>query len=90
MSNITHITEANQVQISEHQLERFVEFINNAEEGFSALETLVRLIMEKSENTPLLTHWQLSLGISWTTGQLYVMKKSDTLNSTHQKRRTWF
>ena len=49
MSNITHITEANQVQISEHQLERFVEFINNAEEGFSALETLVRLIMEKSE-----------------------------------------
>lgn len=49
MSNITHITEANQVQISEHQLERFVDFINNAEEGFSALETLVRLIMEKSE-----------------------------------------
>ena len=49
MSNITHIAEANQVQISEHQLERFVDFINNAEEGFSALETLVRLIMEKSE-----------------------------------------
>lgn len=49
MSNITHITEANQVQISQHQLERFVDFINNAEEGFSALETLVRLIMEKSE-----------------------------------------
>ena len=39
MSNITHITEANQVQISEHQLERFVDFINNAEEGFIALET---------------------------------------------------
>ena len=49
MSNITHITEANQVQISQHQLERFVDFINNAENGFSALETLVRLIMEKSE-----------------------------------------
>lgn len=49
MSNITHITEVNQVQISEHQLGRFIEFINNAEEGFCALETLVRLIMEKSE-----------------------------------------
>ena len=49
MSNITHIAEANQVQIGQHQLERFVDFINNAEEGFSALETLVRLIMEKSE-----------------------------------------
>ena len=49
MSNITHITQANQVQISEHQLGRFIEFINNAEEGFCALETLVRLIMEKSE-----------------------------------------
>ena len=49
MSNITHITEVNQVQISEHQLERFIEFINNAEDGFCALETLVRLIMEKSE-----------------------------------------
>ena len=58
MSNITHITEANQVQISEHQLERFVEFINNAEEGFSALETLVRLIMEKSE-TVSYTHLTL-------------------------------
>ena len=40
MSNITHITEANQVQISEHQLERFVDFINNAEEGFSALASI--------------------------------------------------
>lgn len=49
MSNITHITEANQVQISEHQLERFVDFINNAEKGFSDLQTLVTLIMEKSE-----------------------------------------
>ncbi|WP_168396642.1 hypothetical protein [Acinetobacter indicus] len=49
MSNITHITEANQVQISEHQLERFVEFINNAEDGFDSLQTLVYLIMEKSE-----------------------------------------
>ena len=49
MSNITHITEANQVQISEHQLERFVDFINNAENGFSDLQTLVTLIMEKSE-----------------------------------------
>lgn len=49
MSNITHITEVNQVQISEHQLWRFIEFINNAEDGFCALETLVRLIMEKSE-----------------------------------------
>ena len=49
MSNITHFSKGKQVQISEHQLERFVDFINNAEEGFSALETLVRLIMEKSE-----------------------------------------
>lgn len=49
MSNITHITEANQVQISQHQLERFVDFINNAENGFSDLQTLVTLIMEKSE-----------------------------------------
>ena len=49
MSNITHITEANQVQISEQQLERFVDFINNAEESFNSLEVMVRLIMEKSE-----------------------------------------
>lgn len=49
MSNITHITEANQVQISEHQLGRFVDFINNAEQSFNDLQTLVGLIMEKSE-----------------------------------------
>ena len=49
MSNITHITQANQVQISEHQLGRFVEFIENTENGFDSLQTLVRLIMEKSE-----------------------------------------
>lgn len=49
MSNITHIAEANQVQISEQQLERFVDFINNAEESFNSLEVTVRLIMEKSE-----------------------------------------
>ena len=49
MSNITHITEANQVQISQHQLERSVDFINNAKNGFSDLQTLVTLIMEKSE-----------------------------------------
>ena len=49
MSNITHFSKGKQVQFSQHQLERFVDFINNAENGFSALETLVRLIMEKSE-----------------------------------------
>ena len=49
MSNITHIADGKQVQISEQQLERFVDFINNAEESFNSLEVMVRLIMEKSE-----------------------------------------
>ena len=49
MSNITHIADGKQVQISEHQLKRFVDFINNAEESFNSLEVMVRLIMEKSE-----------------------------------------
>ena len=49
MSNITHIADSKQVQISEQQLERFVDFINNAEESFNSLEVMVRLIMEKSE-----------------------------------------
>ena len=49
MSNITHIADGKQVQISEQQLERFVDFINNAEESFNSLQVMVRLIMEKSE-----------------------------------------
>ena len=49
MSNITHIADSKQVQISEQQLERFIDFINNAEESFNSLEVMVRLIMEKSE-----------------------------------------
>lgn len=49
MSNITHIADSKQVQISEQQLERFVDFINNAEESFNSLQVMVRLIMEKSE-----------------------------------------
>ena len=49
MSNITHIADGKQVQISEQQLERFIDFINNAEESFNSLEVMVRLIMEKSE-----------------------------------------
>jgi virulence-associated protein VapD len=49
MSNITQFSQGKQVEISEHQLERFLDFIDSAEDGFNSLQTLVRLIMEKSE-----------------------------------------
>ena len=48
MSNITHITEANQVQISEHQLLRLLESIRTAKFRFSELQALAGVIAEKS------------------------------------------
>ena len=48
MSNITHITEANQVQISEHQLLRLLESIRTAKYRFAELQALAGVIAEKS------------------------------------------
>ena len=48
MSNITHITEANQVQISEHQLLRLLDSIRTAKFRFAELQALAGVIAEKS------------------------------------------
>lgn len=49
MSNITQFSQGKQVQVSEHQLRRLLEFINVANIKFNELQTLTGVISEKSE-----------------------------------------
>ena len=52
MSNITHITEANQVQISEHQLLRLLESIRTAKFRFAELQARSQVYCYASREHP--------------------------------------
>lgn len=50
MSNITHFSKGKQVQVSEHQLRRLLEFVNTANNTFNELQALTSVIAEKSDD----------------------------------------
>lgn len=50
MTNITQFTQGKQVQVSEHQLRRLLEFVNTANNTFNELHALTSVIAEKSDN----------------------------------------
>lgn len=49
MSNITQFSNDKQIQVSEHQLRRLLEFVNITEQKLLEVQTLIRVIAEKSE-----------------------------------------
>ena len=50
MTNITQFTQGKQVQVSEHQLRRLLEFVNTANNTFNELQALTSVIAEKSDD----------------------------------------
>lgn len=49
MSNITQFSTEKQIQVSEHQLRRLLDFVNVANSKFSEVQVLADVIAEKSE-----------------------------------------
>lgn len=49
MTNITQFSQGKQVQVSEHQLRRLLEFVNSANNTFNELQALTSVIAEKSD-----------------------------------------
>lgn len=65
MSNITQFTQGKQVQISEHQLRRLLDFINVANIKFNELQALTGVIAEKSaEHSTAQTLARLATGLA--------------------------
>jgi len=50
MTNNTQVSKGKQIQISEHQLRRLLEFVSIAKSKFNELSTLTRVITEKTES----------------------------------------
>lgn len=50
MTNITQFSQGKQVQVSEHQLRRLLEFVNSANNTFNELQALTSVIAEKSDD----------------------------------------